>query len=171
MTSRRRWLILGGLLVATMAAAWKEMEGGDEVPARAARAPVESSAPRQPARQPGVRLEKLAPRNPGELVRDPFADGPAREVESPVSAARPRQRDARPRTPEAPPQPFVFAGRLESDGATAIFLTDGDRNLVVREGDTIDDTYRVERIAEDAITFVYLPLNQRQVVAISEPAQ
>jgi hypothetical protein len=47
-----------------------------------------------------------------------------------------------------------------------VFLSRGDRNLIVRQGETIDSMYRVELIAESAITLTYLPLNQRQTIVI-----
>jgi hypothetical protein len=60
-------------------------------------------------------------------------------------------------------------GRLKSGNDVAVFLTQGERNLVVREGETIDSSYRVERIAEGAITLTYLPLNEPQTLLIAEP--
>ena len=56
-----------------------------------------------------------------------------------------------------------------SEGDLAVFLVQGERNLVVHEGDTIDSLYRVERIADGGITVLYLPLNQRQTIPIGEP--
>jgi len=50
-----------------------------------------------------------------------------------------------------------------------VFLVQGERNLVVHEGDTIDSLYRVERIADGGITLLFLPLNQRQTIVIGEP--
>lgn len=168
MTARRRWLILGGLLIATVAAAWK-MEGDTVDPPAPAQAdaPATTAAAARPA--PAVRLDKLKPRDPGEPLRDPFAEGRETAPVAEAPGAAPRKRT--PRVAEPPPQPFAFAGRFESDEGTALFLSEGDRNLVVREGDTIDGTYQVERIGPDSVTFIYLPLNQRQVIAISDPAQ
>jgi hypothetical protein len=59
-------------------------------------------------------------------------------------------------------------GKLHSGPDTNVFLTQGDRSLIVHEGDTIDSTYRVERIADNEITLVYLPLGERQKILIGE---
>jgi hypothetical protein len=37
----------------------------------------------------------------------------------------------------------------------------------VREGDLVDNVYRVESIKPDAVTLVYLPLNERQQIAVN----
>ncbi len=71
--------------------------------------------------------------------------------------------------PAAPPLPFTYMGKLMSGGDLAVFLVQGERNLVVHEGDTIDSLYRVERISEADITLLFLPLNQRQTIPIGEP--
>lgn len=68
--------------------------------------------------------------------------------------------------PQAPPLPFKFLGRYVEDGHAAVFLQERDRNLVVRKGDVIEGRYRVEAIADGNMTFVYVPLNQQQTLAI-----
>jgi hypothetical protein len=60
-------------------------------------------------------------------------------------------------------------GKLVQGGDLAVFLVQGERNLIVREGDTIDSLYKVERIAEGGITLLFLPLNQRQTIIIGAP--
>jgi hypothetical protein len=189
MTPGRRWLIIGGLLVATVGAAAWVRDGANEPASEiiaAAPGPKEMAGPSTATSQPDttrrtasprgersaiprIDLEKLNARNPGELVRDPFA----------VPAPKPRKivrGNAGPTTPTtpaplqtAPPIPFTYMGKLRSGADTAIFLTQGDRNLVLREGDTIDSVYRVEHIADREITLVYLPLSQRQTIPIGEP--
>jgi hypothetical protein len=164
MTPGRRWLLLGALLLASLAAAWTASHDDEAlVPALAqpqeARIP-EPPRPRAPAAappQPAVRLDRLASRDPGRLVRDPFA--------RPAIAAR---RPARAPAPQAPAAPFAYAGKYESGGDAAAFLTMGDQNLVVHQGDVIADTWRIERIGEDAVTVVYLPLDQPQTISIPE---
>jgi hypothetical protein len=66
--------------------------------------------------------------------------------------------------------PFAFIGKLIDDGKTIVFLTKADRNYVVRLGDTIDGTYRVDEIGEQSMTLTYLPLESKQSLAVGSPA-
>lgn len=181
--ARQRWLVLGGLLTATLAAAaWlgdnaappktELVAAAEENPGAAVRSATRS--PRTGAHQeaPQVNLEKLRSRDPGTVSRDPFAvpaprgatrPGPAAPAPSPARVA------VAPSPPGAPPLPFTYMGKLISGEDLAVFLVQGERNLIVHEGDTIDSLYRVEHIAERVITLVYLPLNQRQTIVIGEP--
>ena len=83
-------------------------------------------------------------------------------------SAVPRSAPAAAPPPVAPPLPFTYMGKLMSGPEAKVFLTLGDRNLVLREGDTVDSIYRIEKIAESAITLVYLPLDERQTIATGE---
>ena len=188
MTSGRRWMVIGGLLATTLAAAaWVHNAPDDAdseviaaVPAAKERTtPAGSSQPdssRRSASQNGARaatphlnLDKLNSRSPGELVRDPFAVPAPKAAKSGRTGASPRALATPPPPPSAPAVPFTYMGKLRSGPDTAVFLTQGDRNLVLREGDTIDSVYRVEQIADSAITLVYLPLGERQTILIGEP--
>ena len=60
-------------------------------------------------------------------------------------------------------------GRLQSDETSAIFLTIGERNLIVHQGDVIDALYRVETIAEAGLTFTHLPTGIQQNLPIGGP--
>jgi hypothetical protein len=188
-------VVIAGLLATTLAAAaWVRNSNDDpdvevvgagsrgkkEQARSPASGPVQADASRGTSPQNGTRpanarinLDKLATRNPGELVRDPFA-APAVKMKTPKSGgtgptskgnAAPAPPASR---PTAPPVPFTYMGKLRSGADTAVFLTQGDRNLVLREGDTVDSIYRVEHIADSAITLIYLPLNERQTVPVGE---
>jgi hypothetical protein len=74
-----------------------------------------------------------------------------------------------PPPPQAPPLPFIYMGRLSEDQSTTVFLTAGDRNLVVKPGDVIDNTYKVEQVTDSAVVLTYMPMNQRQTLAIGTP--
>jgi len=163
--ARERRLVLAGLLSATLAVgAWL----GEEQAAAAAE-PRPGEAARDAA-APLVNLEKLKSRALGAASRDPFA-APAPRVPKPKRAlpGGGALAAAAPPPPSAPVLPFTYMGKLISGGDLAVFLIQGERNLVVHEGDTIDALYRVEHIAEGAITLVYLPLDQRQTLIIGEP--
>lgn len=68
----------------------------------------------------------------------------------------------------APPLPFEFIGRLDDSVRLRVFLLRGDRLHTVQAGDVIDGTYRVEKIAADELTFVYLPLKQTQSLSVGD---
>ena len=175
--ARRRWLVLGSLLTATLAAAAWIRDSTDapttEVVAAANSGAAPAAAQLRHAGGQGdaavINLEKLKSRDLGKATRDPFATRKPRAAKSkPGGAARPAQTVIAP-SPTAPPLPFTYMGKLMSDGDLAVFLVQGERNLIVHEGDTIDSLYRVERIAEGDITLLFLPLNQLQTMAIGEP--
>lgn len=177
--ARQRWLVLGGLLIVTLAVgAWLGEGAAPPATQLVVAAGADSRAAPASARARGegargealaVNLEKFKSRDAGEASRDPFA------TQAPLGANRtgapgaPSGPVAPPSPPSAPALPFTYIGKLLSEGNVAVFLTQGERNLVVHEGDTIDALYRVEHIAEGGITLVYLPLEQRQTLVIGEP--
>ena len=68
----------------------------------------------------------------------------------------------KPEPPRAPPLPFTYMGQLEEEGGIALFLGRDKRTLVVRRGDLIESSYRVEEVTPRRATFVFLPLDERQ---------
>lgn len=68
----------------------------------------------------------------------------------------------------APALPFAVVGGISgqriAEGQPVVFLRVRDDVLVVRPGDEIDKTYRVDSITTEKIEFTYLPLQQRQVL-------
>ncbi|CDF83429.1 hypothetical protein PKB_2082 [Pseudomonas knackmussii B13] len=73
-----------------------------------------------------------------------------------------------PPPPSAPALPFQFLGRMDDARDRQVFLREGERVLIVRKGDVIDDTYRVEGIGDDRLTLVYLPLKTAQSLVMEE---
>lgn len=72
-----------------------------------------------------------------------------------------------PPPPTAPPLPFTYMGMLkEAGGSTVVFVVRGERLHSVRIGDVIDGTYRVEAVGPEEVTFVYLPMNEKQTLKI-----
>jgi hypothetical protein len=61
--------------------------------------------------------------------------------------------------------PYRVAGQLVHDGALHVVLARGDAVVMVREGDTLGDGYRVETVRPDRVTLVYTPLDVRQEIA------
>jgi hypothetical protein len=182
MTPRKRWFVIAGLMVSTLvAAAWvhnaPDDKGTDIVAAVAEKASSKTDSSASPVAEPGerhasatsgtpqVNLDRLTTRDAGAPVRDPFAlPAPKVRKRLPGNATA----NAPAPAPVAPPMPFTYMGKLHSGPETNVFLTQGDRSLIVHEGDTIDSIYRVEHITDNDITLVYLPLGERQTIVIGE---
>lgn len=63
--------------------------------------------------------------------------------------------------------PYRVAGRVVHDGIAHVVLAKGDRVLTVRQGDTLDDGYRVESIQSHGVTLVYVPLGVPQLLPLA----
>lgn len=71
--------------------------------------------------------------------------------------------------PAAPPLPFVYMGKLAEQGEMiVILLAKQNRNYTVREGDVLDNIYRVDEVRPPLMTLTYLPLNIKQTIQIGE---
>ena len=71
-----------------------------------------------------------------------------------------------PIAPSAPALPFQFIGRMGERDDLQIFLQSGEKLYVVRQGDVIDDTYRLDRVSATELSLVYLPLHQPQTLSV-----
>ena len=120
-----------------------------------------SAAPSQQA-APEERFAALPSRQAiGQARGEPFG---ARSW-TPAAPARPKVLEAPPK-PVAPPLPYRIAGQVSHDGVMQVVLARDDRVFTVREGESLDNVYRIESITPDAVTFVYLPLDERQQLAV-----
>jgi hypothetical protein len=126
------------------------------------------------AQSTALDLQKLQRGPQSEPESDPFGTRdfrpppPPKPKEASITAAA-GVLPPPPPPPQAPPLPFIYMGRLDEEQNTTVFLTAGDRNLVVKPGDLIDNTYKVEQVTESAVVLTYLPMNQRQTLAIGTP--
>ncbi|MFZ5933956.1 hypothetical protein BGP84_11685 [Pseudomonas putida] len=68
--------------------------------------------------------------------------------------------------PTAPALPFQFVGRMGDRDDLQIFLQSGEKLYVVRKGDVIDSTYRLDRVSANELDLVYLPLHQPQTLSV-----
>lgn len=91
----------------------------------------------------------------------------ARSWAPPVAAPQPAVQVSTP--PAPPPVPYRFVGHLTRDGTKQHFLMKGDVLLPVNEGEVLDGTYRVDAIAADEITLVYVPLGLQTRLALVSP--
>jgi len=70
-----------------------------------------------------------------------------------------------PPPPVAPPAPFTYMGKLEdSPKSTLIFLTANGKLYSTRQGEKIDQQWRLDAEDANTIRLTYLPLNLPQVL-------
>jgi len=65
--------------------------------------------------------------------------------------------------PKAPPLPFRYLGKVMEEGAVVAFIAQDARTYLARKGDVLLD-YRIEDVTPAQMTFVYLPLNEKQTL-------
>ena len=136
---------------------------------RSTEAPARSAAPATPA----LDLKKLQRHRAASPDADPFGARSFRPAPPKPTAPTPAALAAAaaappppPTPPPAPPLPFVYMGHLSEGADTTVFLISGERNLVVKPGDVIDNTYKLEEVNDRALVLTYLPLSQRQTLPI-----
>jgi hypothetical protein len=156
-------------LLLTLGAAW--YAPAEETADAMVSAPV---APRRAAPRPAApaELDVLAIRARGEEEGESDAGlfaptewtpgATAAATAAPAAAPAPAPEPA----PQLPPLPFRVLGSHEQGGKTTVFLQQNERNHVVRVGDVIDDTYKVESIDGASMKLRYLPLDQVQTLEL-----
>ncbi len=176
-----RRLMLGlALLLAVGASVWVTLR--DEAPEAdalvGARRPVVRSGAPAPGAASGapapaapetaiersLRLRRLAGVEQSDLFAPRSWDPPPPRVK--ISRAAVQAAEAPPPPPQAPPVPFTYMGKMLDGNDTVAFLTRAGRSYVVRGGDTLDNTYRVDHIDPNQLTMTYLPLNIQQQLAL-----
>lgn len=155
-----RQLVLGGALVATLAAtAWVATRPEDDVPAAAA--PVRRAAAPVPA-------AASAASTPEAGTRAAWADVTAEQLAAwqpppppPPPPAPPPAAPAPPPPPVAPPAPYQMIGRVvEGEGAKAVevaLLTGPNKAVSAKPGDVIDGQWRVEQVTASGVRLTWLP--------------
>jgi hypothetical protein len=187
----RRSLLLAVALAATLLAVWFAPEEADERSVVGPSADERRAAGGAPASPPPAageiseedRRQALAAldvnlirqRDGGAAATDVFSrrswgvtappPAPAPPPPPPVAAPEPPP----PPPPEAPPLPFKHLGRMVEAGRAkpVHYLMDGDRMLIVSEGDVIGGKYRFVGQIGNQLQFIYLPLDVRQNLPIS----
>jgi len=69
-------------------------------------------------------------------------------------------------SPEPPPLPFAFLGKITEAGRTSLVLYGGGRTLKVQDVGRLDDNYEVDAILDDAVVLRYVPLGTRQILEL-----
>lgn len=179
--SRRRWRFLLPLLGL---AAWLAFSG-DKSPDGAAA--VSMPVRQTPAPEPASRSLVPAPKTATGTAPEPIETLVRRDQ---WIAAAPADKTSAPRrdlfstrdwnppppapapvveaAPVAPPLPFAFLGKKLEGGTWEVYLSRGEQTFVVREGQTLDGVYRVDKIAPPALTLTHLPLGQSQTLPIGD---
>lgn len=104
---------------------------------------------------------------PAAATRDAFAAKSWFVAPPPPPPAPPPAPPPPPPPPQAPPLPFKYIGMLEESAERTVwYLVQGERLIVAAAGDVIDGSYRVEGSQAGQLQFTYLPLDQRQTLAI-----
>ncbi|MCL4472159.1 MAG: secretion system X translation initiation factor [Sulfuricella sp.] len=159
---KKRWTLLLGLFAISMASVFlvqdENTEVAQTVPAKVAARDGRHSVRKNPDASE-LQLDKLARTSSREEATDIFS---SKSWYVPPPPPKPAPLPP----PAAPPLPFVYLGKMLEDGKSLVFLSKKERNLVVKEGDVIDGTYRVESIHPSAMTLTYMPLNMTQILPI-----
>lgn len=150
--------------------------GREDAPQRAAPADVTASGAAAPAPATAqvqdpvdLDLDKLQRPHKDGKIGDLFAPrvAPVPVVVQPA-VVRPVvvKTEAAPLAPVAPPLPFKYLGLYVNGGRLVVFLSRNDEPYSVGQGETIDNTYRIDEITDTAVTFNYLPLGMQQTLPI-----
>lgn len=162
---RRSTIFLGLMLTGSLAAA--ALVSGEDAPIGEVVAPVTGIVrpETEAAPLPVLQLDRLVRADESEPEQDPFA-GKSWYVPPPPP---PPQKVVvqEPPKPTAPPLPFGYMGRMQEEGGRAVvYLTQGARAYSVKQGDTLDGTYRVDDISRTQVALTYLPLDIKQTLDI-----
>jgi hypothetical protein len=134
---------------------------------RAAETPAPDSAPANAAasgdgaqREWRERLRRPPAGSPGNSLFETKSWLPEPPPQRPVVRA--------PEPPRAPPFPYQFLGRLETEGKPrTVYLTKGNEVYAAMPGEVIEGTYRVVDVTAESMEVTYLPLNMKQQIAFS----
>ncbi|MBI0410269.1 MAG: secretion system X translation initiation factor [Nitrosomonadaceae bacterium] len=163
---KERTLLLGGALLATfLTAQWMSGEDAGADPGQPA---AEEQAP---SRESGinVRENEIRRLELGRLERRKFS-AQAGDIFSRKSWAPPPPSPKESGPPPPPPLLFKYLGKVMEGEETRVFLSLSDRNYIVKQGESIDNRYRVDEVNEQMITFTYLPLGAKQTLFIADGA-
>jgi hypothetical protein len=72
-----------------------------------------------------------------------------------------------PEKPTAPPVPYRIAGQIVAQDGMRVVLSKGDRVFEVRQGETLDEGFRVDAISPHSVTLTYVPLGISQELPVA----
>jgi hypothetical protein len=136
-----------------------------------------------PAARPshsGARMPRDTESESNEMLvgRDQWAAAPADTVSASASRDLFSTRNWNPPPPPPPPAaeaaavaptlPFAFLGKKLEGDIWEVYLNRGEQTFIVREGQTLDGIYRIDKIAPPSLALTYLPLGQSQTLQIGD---
>lgn len=151
-----RKLLLIGAVLATVALVAYEPARDEAVKSE----PRESAAPAITARGNASEGLKVPERRALGKVRGELFGAPPAPPQ-PVAAA-----PSAPAVAVAPPVPYRFAGRVRKGAEEEFLLSKGDLIFPVKEGETLDGTYRVVAVRAEGIELTYLPLGTTERIIV-----
>ena len=159
----QRWLVLGGLLLATVVASvWPRGEESPalEVVAPSARGDMATPKSAQTSSAPAG-LPPL-----GEQLERPQGATQVENLFATTSWTPPLAKQPAASAPRAPPFPYAIAGNLvDNDVRTVVFMKQ-NQYFVLRVGEVLENTYRLDGIGSRSITVTYLPLGHQQTLPL-----
>ncbi|THK41208.1 hypothetical protein E8Q33_08800 [Methylophaga sp. SB9B] len=99
-------------------------------------------------------------------LRKPIIETPRNLFEIPRVAEPEMTVDPMPVAPASPVNPYIYVGKLIEDGEMRVFLTNGQKNYVVKTGDTLEDTWQVKSIESTEMILFNLPTQTQVSVQI-----
>jgi len=151
----RKLLLIGALAVVVAIVVYQ--------PARndVAKGETREAAPTTAARANSTESLQVPERRALSPVRGELFGAPPPPPQSVAGAA------SVPAVQTAPPMPYRFAGRVRKGAEEEFLISKGDLIFPVKEGDTIDGTYKVVAVKADGIELIYIPLGTTERVVVS----
>lgn len=173
MMPKQRWLIIGSILLATLAAGY--MIDDEPLPEKST---TKKSATTKSVASSGTQVSRRSGTSDkeGAAAAAPlgFPDPATADAVAQAETIDPFRNKSwvvappppPPAKPTAPPLPFEYLGKIMEDSGVRVFLNHQGKNLIVKTGDVINSSYTVLNIAGNQMTFLYLPLREKQALSI-----
>ena len=158
MQSIKNYLVWIGLGITLLMVYWIEQQEED-IDA------VEVRAPESVQVQP-LQTTQIDTTDDDVQLRKPIIETPQNLFEVPRIAEPEMPVDPLPAQPVMPANPYIYVGKLIEDGEMRVFLTNGQKNYVVKTGDTLEDTWQVKSIESTEMILVNLPTQTQVSVKI-----
>ena len=158
MQSIKNYLVWIGLGITLLMVYWIEQQEEDVET-------VEVRAPESVQIQP-VQTTQIDTTDEDVQLRKPIIETPGNLFEVPRIAEPEMPVDPHPAQPVMPANPYIYVGKLIEDGEMRVFLTNGQKNYVVKAGDTLEETWRVQSIESTEMILVNLPTQTQVSVKI-----
>lgn len=158
MQSIKNYLIWIGLAITLLMVYWVEQQE-DDIEAVEVRAPESVQVQTFQMTQNDVIDEDIQLRN--RVIETPKNLFAVPQIAEPQIAV-----DPLPAQPVMPANPYIYVGKLIEDGEMRVFLTNGQKNYVVKTGDTLENTWRVQSIESTEMILVNLPTQTQVSVKI-----